>query len=212
MLLVVGLFKKKNSMTNYPRAIESLLERLIKFPGIGRRSAERIIFYLLGVSREEAGGLAQDILRLKSHIRFCTVCNNLSEGDLCRVCNDSGRQQDIICVVETPKDVGTIEKTDEYKGLYHVLLGSIAPLEGRGPKDLKIDGLIQRIEKGNIKEVVIATDSDAEGETTALYLAKLLKPIGIKVSRIGFGIPVGSNIEYADSQTLSRALEARREL
>ena len=199
-------------MANYPKTIENLLERLIKFPGIGRRSAERIVFYLLGTSKEESERLAQDITRLKSHIRFCNICNNLGDGEICRICNDSTRQQDTICVVETPKDVGTIEKTGNYKGLYHVLLGAIAPLEGRGPKDLKIDGLIQRIENNHIEEVVIATDSDAEGETTALYIAKLLKPIGVKVSRIGFGIPVGSNIEYADAQTLSKALEARREL
>jgi len=199
-------------MANYPKTIENLLDRLIKFPGVGRRSAERIVFYLLGTSKEEADNLAQDIIKLKSHIRFCKICNNLGDGEICKICNDSTRQKDLICVVETPKDVGTIEKTGDYKGTYHVLLGSIAPLEGRGPKDLKIDGLIQRIENNHIKEVVIATDSDAEGETTALYIAKLLKPIGVKVSRIGFGIPVGSNIEYADSLTLSRALEARREL
>jgi len=199
-------------MVNYPKLIENLIDKLIRFPGIGRRSAERIVFYLLGVSKEEVTTLAEDIIKLKSNIGFCSICNNLSEGQICRVCSDPNRQQGIICVVETPKDVLTIEKTGRYNGLYHVLLGSIAPLEGRGPNDLKIEGLIKRIEKNNIEEIVIATDSDAEGEATAIYLAKILKPKGIKVSRIGFGIPIGSNIEYADSETLSQALLSRREL
>ncbi|MFC1752173.1 recombination mediator RecR [Thermoproteota archaeon] len=199
-------------MAGYPSAIEDLIERLVKFPGIGRRSAERIIFYLLDAHAEEVNLLSKDILRLKSHIHFCRICNNLGDSEVCSVCSDSSRQIDLLCIVETPKDVGFIERTGTFKGLYHVLLGSIAPLEGRGPSDLKIDGLLGRVKDNHIHEVIIATDSDIEGETTALYISKLLKPFNIKISRIGIGIPVGSNIEYADSMTLSRAIEARREL
>lgn len=199
-------------MASYPVAIEKLIERLIKFPGVGRRSAERIVFYLLEASKEEVSLLSQAILKIKSHIHFCRICNNLGENDICAICCDNNRQKDILCIVETPKDVGTIEKTGGFKGVYHVLLGAIAPLEGRGPSDLKINGLMQRIKDTHIQEVIIATDSDTEGETTALYLTKLIKPLGVKVSRIGFGIPVGSNIEYADSLTLARALESRREI
>ncbi|MDD5006177.1 MAG: recombination mediator RecR [Candidatus Omnitrophica bacterium] len=199
-------------MAGYPAVIENLFERLIKFPGIGRRSAERIVFYLLEASQEEINLLSQDILKLKSHIHFCRICNNLGESDICSICRDTTRQRDVLCIVETPKDVGVIERTGGFKGVYHVLLGAIAPLEGKAPSDLKINGLIKRIKDDNIKEVIIATDSDTEGETTALYLTKLIKPSGVKVSRIGFGIPVGSNIEYSDSLTLARALESRREI
>jgi recombination protein RecR len=196
----------------YPKVIEDLLERLIKFPGVGRRSAERIVFYLLEASNEEVTSLSQDMLKLKSRIHFCKVCNNLGESELCSICRDDSRHKDTLCIVETPKDVGVIERTGGFKGLYHILLGTIAPLEGKGPSDLKINGLLNRIKDNNIKEVIIATDSDTEGETTAIYLTKLIKPLGVKVSRIGFGIPVGSNIEYSDSLTLARALEGRREI
>ncbi|MFC1708757.1 recombination mediator RecR [Candidatus Omnitrophota bacterium] len=199
-------------MPGYPSVIENLLERLVKFPGIGRRSAERIVFYLLEAPKEEVSLLSEELGNLKSRINFCKICNNLGEDEVCQVCRDANRQQDILCIVETPKDVGVIERTGGFKGVYHVLLGAIAPLEGKGPGSLKINGLIQRIKDNNINEVIIATDSDTEGETTALYLSKLIKPLGIKVSRIGVGIPVGSNIEYADSMTLTRALEARREI
>ncbi|MFC1645711.1 recombination mediator RecR [Candidatus Omnitrophota bacterium] len=199
-------------MSGYPSIIEKLLERLVKFPGIGRRSAERIVFYLLEASKEEVNLLAEDLSNLKSRINFCRICNNLGEDEVCLICRDANRQRDVLCIVETPKDVGVIERTGGFKGLYHVLLGTIAPLEGKGPGSLKINGLIQRIKDSRIKEIIIATDSDTEGETTALYLTKLIKPLGVKVSRIGVGIPVGSNIEYADSMTLTRALESRREI
>jgi recombination protein RecR len=196
----------------YPKVIENVLERLIKFPGVGRRSAERIVFYLLEASNEEVNLLSQDMSKLKSHIHFCKICNNLGDSEVCSICGDDSRHKDALCIVETPKDVGVIEKTGGFKGLYHVLLGTIAPLEGKGPSDLKINGLLQRIKDNGIQEVIIATDSDMEGETTAIYLTKLIKPLGVKVSRIGFGIPVGSNIEYSDSLTLARALEGRREI
>lgn len=199
-------------MSTYTETIERLINSLIKLPGIGRRSAERIVGYILGASREEIKILSEAIYKIKENVRFCRICNNLSEQELCRICMDSTRRKDILCIVEKPSDVSAIEKTGNFKGLYHVLLGSIAPLEGKGPSDLKIEGLISRIRQDNIKEVIIATDADTEGETTALYITKLLKPQGVKLSRIGVGLPVGSNLEYADSATLGKALESRREI
>jgi recombination protein RecR len=189
-----------------------LIEKLIRLPGIGRRSAERIIGYILNASSHEIKSLSEAIAKVKETVRFCRICNNLSEQELCRICQDNRRKKDVVCIVEKPSDVSAIEKTGNYSGVYHVLLGSIAPLEGKGPSDLKIDGLLQRIKQDNIKEVIIATDADTEGETTALYLAKLIKPQGVKLTRIGLGIPMGSNLEYADTSTLSKALESRREI
>lgn len=199
-------------MSVYTDSIEKLIECLTKLPGIGRRSAERIVGHILGASSLEVKVLSESIVKVKETVRFCKVCNNLSEEELCRVCQDSRRLKDIICIVEKPSDVTAIEKAGNFNGVYHVLLGSISPLEGRGPGDLKIDGLVNRLKEGSIKEVIIATDADTEGETTALYLNKILKPYGVPISRIGLGIPVGSNLEYADSSTLSKALEARRTL
>jgi recombination protein RecR len=199
-------------MTTYTESIEKLIEKLIKLPGIGRRSAERIIGYILGASRDEIKGLAEAISKVKESVRFCQVCHNLSEQDLCRICQDNRRKKDLVCIVEKPSDVSAIEKTGNFNGVYHVLLGSIAPLEGKGPGDLKIDSLLRRIKEDKIQEVIIATDADTEGETTALYLAKLIKPLGVKLTRIGLGIPMGSNLEYADTTTLSKALESRREV
>ena len=199
-------------MAKYPKPIETLLDCLVKFPGVGRRSAERIVFYLLESSQEDFSSLAAALAYLRSHIHFCKICNNLGDSDICSVCRDSDRDRTQLCIVETPKDVTTIEKTQGFKGLYHVLLGTIAPLEGKGPQDIKIEVLSKRIQECAIKEVIIATDSDVEGETTALYVANSLKPLGVKITRIGVGIPVGSNIEYTDSITLAKALEARREI
>ncbi|MCK9432834.1 MAG: recombination mediator RecR [Candidatus Omnitrophica bacterium] len=197
-------------MANYTASIEKLIECLIKLPGVGRRSAERMVAHVLGATDEEIKVLSDALLKVKENVRSCRICNNLSEEDTCKICQDLGRQKDIVCVVEKPSDVTAIEKAGNFHGLYHVLLGSISPLEGRGPSDLKIEGLIQRIKEGGLKEVIIATDADTEGETTAMYLIKLLKPLGINLSRIGLGIPVGSNLEYADSTTLSKSLESRR--
>ncbi|MBN1913512.1 MAG: recombination protein RecR [Candidatus Omnitrophica bacterium] len=195
---------------NYTESIEKLIEKLVRLPGIGRRSAERIVNYILGASRDEVRGLLQAVAQVKESVRFCSLCNNLSEQELCRICSDPRRKKDIICVVEKPTDVNAVEKAGNFHGVYHVLLGSISPLEGRGPSDLKIDGLMERIRENNVQEVIIATDADTEGETTALYLTKLIKPLGIKLMRLGIGIPMGSNLEYADATTLSRALEARQ--
>jgi len=199
-------------MSIYTGSIEKLIDGLIKLPGIGRRSAERIVNYILGASKEEVKSLAEAIYRIKENVSFCRTCNNLSEQELCKVCQDSRRQKDMVCIVENPSDVVAIEKAGNYRGVYHVLLGSIAPLEGKGPSDLKIDGLIARIKENNIKEVIIATDADTEGEITAIYLTKLIKPLGVKLTRIGVGIPMGSNLEYADASTLSKSLESRREI
>ncbi len=197
-------------MPHYTDSIEKLINSLTRFPGIGRRSAERIVNYILGASRAEINILSEAINKVKEVIRFCKICNNLSEEDTCKICQDSRRQKDIICVVENPSDVLAIEKAGYFNGVYHVLLGSIAPLEGKGPGDLKIDGLLQRIKQDNTQEIIIATDADTEGEITALYLAELLKPRGVKLMRLGIGIPMGSNLEYADATTLSKALESRR--
>lgn len=199
-------------MSAYPDLIENLIQWLVKLPGIGRRSAERLAFYILQAPREEVKNLAQSIWEVKKNIRFCSICNNLSQQSECNICNNPKRDKSICCVVEEPSDVTVLEKTGIFSGVYHVLLGSISPLEGKGPADIKVDSLIQRIKQNQIKEVVIATDSDIEGEATALYLSKQLKPLGVKISRIGVGIPAGSNLEFADATTLARALEGRREI
>ena len=196
----------------YPRVIENLIERFTKLPGIGRRSAERIAFWFLNNSREDAQGLCEGILSLKDNLTFCRICNNLSETEICMICSDTQRDDATICVVENPKDVLSLEKTGHYHGSYHVLLGTISPAEGRGPEDLRIGQLLSRVSTQNIKEVIIATDPDTEGETTALYLTQQLRPLGVKVSRIGVGIPMGSALEYTDMSTLSVSLNSRREI
>lgn len=195
----------------YPVTIEKLIQELIKLPGIGRRSAERIVFHLLNnSSKEEVSLLSQRLSELRERVGLCRRCHNLSEQEECPICLNLKRNRGLLCVVERPNDVTSIEKTGTFNGLYHVLLGAIAPLEGKGPDDLKIDSLVSRIKEENIQEVIIATDSDTEGETTALYLTKLLKPLEVRITRIGLGLPVGANLEYADSATLSKALESRR--
>jgi len=199
-------------VAHHADSIERLINRLIKLPGIGRRSAERIVAYVLDSPLEEIRGLASSIMKVKETIRFCRICNNLSETEVCKICQDIQRRKDLICIVEKPGDVAVIEKSAKYNGTYHVLLGSISPLEGKGPADLKIDNLLLRLKQNNVKEVIIATDADTEGETTALYLTKLIKPSGIKLTRIGVGIPVGSNLEYSDPATLSKAMESRQEI
>ncbi|MFA5145676.1 MAG: recombination mediator RecR [Candidatus Omnitrophota bacterium] len=199
-------------MAAYTDSIEKLINSLVKLPGIGRRSAERVVNYVLNASKDEIKNLSEALIKVKENVSFCRICNNLSEGDICRICQDSRRQKDIICIVENPADVTAIEKAGNFNGVYHVLLGSISPLEGRGPSDLKIEGLLRRIKEDNGKEVIIATDADTEGETTAIYLAKMIKPLGVNLTRIGLGLPVGSNLEYADATTLSKALESRRNI
>jgi len=199
-------------MSSYTESIEKLIDKLIKLPGIGRRSAERIVGYILNSSSQDMKSLSEAISKVKESVKFCRLCNNLSEQELCRICQDDRRQKDLVCIVEEPSDVTAIEKAGSFHGVYHVLLGVISPLEGKGPGDLRVEGLIQRIKQGNIKEIIIATDADTEGETTALYLTKLIKPLGVKLTRIGVGIPMGSNLDYADATTLSKSLESRREI
>lgn len=192
--------------------IEKLIEELMKLPGIGRRSAQRIVYHILDTTREEVGALNEAIANVKAQVRFCSLCNHFSETDVCGICADPRRDKSVVCVVESPKDVENIERSATFHGVYHVLLGAISPLEGRGPHDLKVDGLINRIKSGQVSEVIIATDSDTEGEATAIFLTKLIRPLGVKVMRIGIGLPVGSNLEYADPATLARAIEGRREM
>lgn len=195
---------------SYPKLIENLIERLTKLPGVGRKSAERMVFWLLNHPREDAQALAESIVNLKDGLMFCRLCNNLSDTEICMVCSDTHRDDQTICVVEEPKDLLAIERTGVFRGHYHVLLGTISPADGRGPEQLKIQHLLNRVAQQSIKEVVIATDPDNEGEMTALYLIKQLKPLGVKISRIGFGLPVGSAVEYADASTLSMSMSSRR--
>ena len=197
---------------SYPQTLENVIEEFRKLPGIGRRSAERIAFSLLDRSREETEQLASSINQLKERLTFCRICNNLSDSEICSICKDTSRDKSIICIVEDPKDLIAIERCGVYKGSYHVLLGRISPTEGRGPDSLKIHKLLTRIKTGEVKEIVIATDPDNEGEMTSLYLMKQLKPLNIKITRIGIGLPVGSAVEYADISTLSTSFKARREM
>lgn len=199
-------------MSVYTESIEKLIERLVKLPGVGRRSAERMINYILSAPKEEIKGLSLAIDLVKENVRYCRICNNLSEQETCKICQDERRNKEIVCIVEKPSDVMAIQKTGNFSGLFHVLLGAISPLDGIGPGDLRIEGLISRIKQDSIKEVIIATDADIAGEITSIYLTKLIKPLGVKLSRIGVGIPMGSNLEYADASTLTKALEARREI
>jgi recombination protein RecR len=192
--------------------LDELIQELSKLPGIGRKSAQRIAFYLLKISKEEVIRLASTIESAKSKLRFCSTCFNLTEIDPCAVCADSERDRTTVCVVEEPSDVLALDRIKEYKGLYHVLQGAISPLDGIGPEKLKVRELVDRLKPGDIKEVILATNPDAEGEATAIYLAKLLSPLGVKVTRIARGLPVGSDLDYADEVTLSRALEGRKEL
>ncbi len=199
-----------NLIIMYPKLIETLLERLTKLPGIGRRSAERIVYWMLAQDAVDIKALADSIQQLKEGLRFCKQCNHLSEQELCLVCADSNRDRKVICIVESPKDLLAIERTGSYRGIYYVLLGNISPSEGRGPDDLKLPKLISRIKEEGITEIVIATDPDAEGEMTALYLGKELKNLGARISRIGLGIPVGSAVEYVDISTLTMSMNSRR--
>ena len=195
----------------YTESLEKLVKELGKLPGIGPRSAQKLAFYLMKISKEEAKELAQAIVDIKEKTRHCSICNNLSEEEYCPICINPGRDKSIICVVEEPNDIIAIEKIGIYKGTYHVLMGAISPLDGICPDDLRIKGLLGRI-SASISEVILATNPDTEGEATAIYLGKVIKPLGIKVTRIARGIPVGGNIEYTDQATLAKAMEKRGEL
>lgn len=194
------------------KAMGRMVDAFTRLPGIGKKSAERLAFAILGMPREEAVGIAQAILDLKNKSRYCMVCNNITEDELCSLCRDEKRDQSRICVVEEPSNILILEKTGIFRGRYHALMGAISPLDGIGPEDLKVEGLMERLRGGGVKEVIVATNPTVKGETTALYLSKLIKPLGISVSRIAYGLPVGGDIEYADENTVLRALEGRREM
>lgn len=191
--------------------MSKLVEALSKLPGIGKRSAERIVFHLLKTRREEALELGTLVQKLREGVAFCSICHNFSDRKTCHICSDPGRDQGVICVVEDPKDVSAIEKTGEFGGVFHVLLGALSPLDGVGPDQICIQDLLERVKKTKVREVILATNPNTEGETTALYLAKVLTPLKVKITRIARGIPVGSHIEYTDQATLSRALAGRHE-
>lgn len=198
-------------MAYYAEPIANLIEELSKLPGIGPKTAQRLAFFILNSSAEVGHGLANAIVSAKSKIHYCSQCFNLTEQDPCMICRDTKRNTDAICVVEEPKDIISMERTREFKGYYHVLQGVISPMEGIGPDQLKIKELLSRL-GDEVKEVIIATNPNVEGEATSLYLARLIKPLGIKVSRIAHGLPVGGDLDYADEVTLGKALEGRREL
>ncbi len=199
-------------MPDYAEPIARLIEALKRLPGIGQKSAQRIAFYILRSSDAEAATLADAIREAKKKIRYCSICNNLTDVDPCLYCSSPARGRNIICVVEEPHNIIPIEKTRQFKGLYHVLGGAIAPLQGVGPDQLKIKSLLERMKSGSVQEIIIATNPTAEGEATAVYLSKLLKPLGVRVTRIAMGVPVGSDLDYADEVTMLKAIEGRREI
>ncbi|NQT07400.1 MAG: recombination protein RecR [Candidatus Omnitrophica bacterium] len=198
-------------MSAIPKSLSRLIESLARLPGVGSKTAERLAFYILRSPKEYADSLIRAIMDVKKTITFCKSCNSLSEGDLCDICSDPKREKSLICIVENPNDIIAIEKTGQYNGRYFCLMGALSPLDSIGPEDLKIDSLSDLLKREKIKEAIIATDSDQEGDMTALYLSRVLGPLGVKLTRIAFGIPVGSNIEYADRATLTKAFEGRRQ-
>jgi recombination protein RecR len=196
----------------YPEPLSRLIEQLQKLPGIGAKSAQRLAFHILRAPREDAERLCEAVREVKDRVANCSVCNQITDIDPCRFCADDRRDHRLICVVEEPQNVSAIEKTRDFKGVYHVLMGTLSPLQGVGPDDLKIRGLLERVGQGGVEEVILATNPTVEGEATAIYLARLLKPLGVRVTRIAMGIPVGSDLEYADEFTMGKAMEGRREV
>jgi recombination protein RecR len=196
---------------DYPAPLARLIEELRKLPGIGPKSAQRIAFHLLRGAPEDVARLAAALAELRSGIRTCAACNAITDLEVCATCSDPARTDRVLCVVEEPHDVVSVEKTRDFKGRYHVLHGALSPLQGVGPDELKIQGLLERVRGGGVEEVILATSPTVEGEATAVYLARCLKPIGVKVTRIAMGVPVGSDLEWADEVTMAKALEGRRE-
>lgn len=199
-------------MAVYTQPVQTLIDELGRMPGVGPKSAQRIAFHLLKIPADDVARLALSITDAKARVRFCSICWNFAEGDLCPICLDDRRDSSVLCVVEESRDIISIEKTGEFKGRYHVLLGAMSPLEGVGPEQLKMKELFARIEPEGVQEVILCTNPNTEGEVTALYIARMMKPFGVKVTRIASGLPVGGDLEYADELTLGRALEGRREL
>lgn len=198
-------------MEFYPIAIEKLIEEFAKLPGVGHKTAQRLTLHVLNLPKEEVQEFAGALVKARGTIKYCSVCGNYTDSDPCAICSNPSRDKSIICVIEEPKDVISMEKVREYNGVYHVLHGTISPMAGRGPEDIKLKELIRRI-NGEVKEVIVATNPNIEGEATAMYISKILKPLGTKVTRIAHGIPVGGDLEYADEVTLSKALEGRKEI
>jgi len=196
----------------FPETLAVLIEQLQKLPGIGAKSAQRLAFHILKNPREDADRLVQAIRDVKDRVTYCSTCNNITDVDPCAYCSSAARDPRVICVVDEPQNVAVVEKTREFKGVYHVLMGLLSPLHGVGPDDLRIEGLLRRVGDGAVDEVILATSPTVEGEATAIYLARLLKPLGVRVTRIAMGIPVGSDLEYADEITMTRAMEGRRDL
>jgi recombination protein RecR len=196
----------------YAGPVQTLIDELGRLPGIGPKSAQRIAFHLLKLPAEDAARLARAIEEAKAKVTFCTRCYNVSEGSECGICSDPRRDATVVCVVEEPRDIVAVEKTGEFKGRYHVLQGAISPIEGIGPEQLRVKELLIRLEPEGVTEVILATNPNIEGEATAMYLARLLKPLGLRVTRIASGLPVGGDLEYADEVTLGRALEGRRDV
>ena len=199
-------------MSDFAEPIARLIEEFKKLPGIGQKTAQRLAYNVLRRGREDAERLSRAIMDVKEKIRYCSRCNNLSDQDPCSYCASPNRTPEIICVVEEPNDILSIEKTREYHGQYHVLHGVLSPINGIGPDDLRLKNLIARLKEGTVKEIILATNPNVEGEATAIYVSKLIKPLGVKVSRIALGVPVGSDLEFADEVTMSKALEGRREI
>ena len=199
-------------MTGFPVSMKALIEEFSKMPGIGPKSAQRLAFYVLRSGPNDAQALAGAIIKVKESVRFCKICNNLSDEETCEICKSHSRDKTLLCVVEEPNDIIAIERSGNFNGMYHVLLGSLSPLDGIGPADLKIEELLGRVRKERFKEIVIATDFNTEGEATALYLQKVLKGSGASLTRVAYGIPVGGDLEYADQATITKAFEGRREI
>lgn len=196
----------------YPDSLTSLITALGKLPGVGPKTAQRLAFYLLNAPAAEAEDLAAAIIEARRNTRYCSVCGNLTDVDTCGICRDPRRDSSIICVVEEARDVVALEKTRQYRGLYHVLHGAISPMDGIGPEQLKIKELLKRLQEGGVNEIVLATNADVEGEATALYLARLLKTLNVRITRLAYGLPVGSDLDYADEVTLARAFSGRQEI
>lgn len=199
-------------MNQYIEPIARLINELSKLPGIGSKTAQRLAFHIINMPREQVDSLASAIGEIKDKIKYCSICGNITDQEPCGICRNPNRDSSVICVVENARDIIAMERTREFNGLYHVLNGAISPMDGIGPDDIRIKELLNRVRDGQVKEVIMATNSDIEGEATAIYISKLLKPLGIRTTRIAHGIPVGGDLEYADEVTLSKALEGRREM